>query len=52
MKKPFENIVGREENTINQHSLLLVYCFLSIYRYVQGHLFEPHLFNPLPVDKF
>ena len=28
-KKPFENIVGKEENAGNQHFLLFPQCFLS-----------------------
>ena len=28
-KKPFENIVGKEENAGNQHFPLLPQCFLS-----------------------
>ena len=28
-KKPFENIVGKEENAGNQHFLLFPHCFLT-----------------------
>ena len=29
-EKPFENIVGKEENAGNQHFLLFPQCFLSL----------------------
>ena len=31
-KKPFENIVGKEENAGNQHFLLFPQCFLQYQR--------------------
>ena len=40
-KKAFENIVGKEENAGNQHSLLFPQCFLLCP--TQISIFESHL---------
>ena len=41
-KKPFENIVGKGENTGNKHFLLFTQCFLPFLKQIsviQSHLF-------------
>ena len=39
-KKPFENIVGKGENAVNQHFLLFPQCFLPFSKYIS--FFKPH----------
>ena len=41
-KMPFENIVGIQENAVNQHFLLFPQCFLSIPNRIS--VFKLHLF--------